>query len=219
MQPTTRTAAAGTRRYRIAFEYMDIRHVDYMWPEEVDAALAADIVALMRLTTSAAPIIGFGKQIDDAQAEAYIGELRANLAAGKCRLLEIRGSNQALIGLCTIRRNLNPNNGHIADLAKGMIDERCRGGTVLSAAFLEMSDRCLADGVEVMTLDVRAGTRAQRIWEHYGFETYGVLPDYARSNGESFAGHFMTQKVQALKARVARQLEHAGVGTLEAAET
>jgi len=214
----THDTPADARRYGIVFEQLNTRHVSYAWPRDVDATLANDIIALMRLTTQASPIIGFGTQIDDAQAAAYIEELRANLGAGKCRLLEIRSDGGALIGLCTIRRNLNPNNRHIADLAKGMIDERYRGGAVLSAAFLEMSERCMTDGVEVMTLDVRAGTRAQRVWEHYGFETYGVLPDYARANGESFAGHFMMQQVPALRERVERHLERAGVALLHVAE-
>ena len=217
MQDTSKLPSRG-RSYAIAFERLDTRYVSYAWPQVVDDALAHDIVALMRLTTESAPIIGFGKQIEDVQAAAYIEELRANLGARKCWLLEIRSNNGALVGLCTVRRNLNPNNRHIADLAKGMIDERYRGGAILSAAFLEMSERCLADGVEVMTLDVRAGTRAQGVWQHFGFETYGVLPDYARADGESFAGHFMMQKVQALKERVLRNLERAGATTLDPAE-
>lgn len=197
--------------YDIRFDTLAIRHVSFSWPEDVSSELADRIVTLMRGVTEAAPIIGFGTTINDAQASAYVTELRANLVAGKCRLLTILDDRGELIGLCTVRRNLNPNNAHIADLAKGMIDERCRGGQVLAAAFAEIARRCLDDGVELLTLDVRAGTRAHAVWQHYGFETYGILDDYARAGGQSFTGHFMRQPVQALLDRTVGQLARNGL--------
>lgn len=180
--------------------------VRYRWQPEIDDTLAADIVELMRATSAGAPVIGFGKTIDDSEAVTYIRELRENLAAGKCRLLSIYAGASQLIGLCTLKRNLNPNNRHITDLAKGMIDERFRGAAVLPAAFYEIASQCELDGVELLTLDVRADTPAHRAWLKFGFESYGMLPDYARAGGQVFAGHFMMQPVSALKARAAAVL-------------
>lgn len=173
---------------------------EYLWPSETDERLENDIIRLMRETSAAAPIIGFGTTIDEEQAASYLQELRQNLRAGKCRLLEIRHRGE-LIALCTLRRNLNPNNRHIVDLAKGMIAESHRGGMVLPTAFYEIARQCERDGAELVTLDVRADTPAYRVWEHFGFEIYGTLKDYARANGRSHAGHFMMQKVSDLKQR------------------
>lgn len=173
--------------------------IAFRWLEQVDAGLGTQVVALMRETSATAPIIGFATDISDGEAAGYLEELRGQLAAGKCRLLTI-WSGQLLIGLCTLRRNLNPNNRHIADLAKGMIREGFRGGTVLPAAFHEIALACEREGVDLLTLDVRAGTPALRAWERFGFATYGLLPDYARAGGKSHAGHFMMQRVADLKA-------------------
>jgi hypothetical protein len=162
---------------------------------------AVDVIQLMRDTSAGAPIIGFGRTIDDDEARVYIDELRSNLQAGKCRLLTIFADGKRLIGLCTLKRNLNPNNRHITDLAKGMIDEGFRGGLVLPAAFHEIATQCERDGVDIVTLDVRADTPAYRAWVRFGFESYGMLPDYARSGTQVFAGHFMMQAVSALKSR------------------
>ena len=52
-----------------------------------------------------------------------------------------------------------------------------------------------------LVLDVREGTRAHALWERFGFQTYGVLDDYARVNGQRFRGHFMSQTVASLKQR------------------
>ena len=200
MIPTSRTNIEGGARYAMSFEGAPL-DIDYRWHQQVDDALAARIVDLMRHTSASAPIIGFAEEISDEAAAAYIADLRANLAAGKCRLLVISTGPGLLIGLCTLRRNLNPNNGHIADLAKGMIRETHRGGLVLPAAFHEIALKCEADGVEVVTLDVRAGTPAHKAWERFGFQTWGVMPDYARARGVVHAGHFMMQRVADLKAR------------------
>jgi hypothetical protein len=194
----------GARQYITPFP-LSHAQARCTWPREIGSRLAGEIIQLIRATTKGTPVIGFAAEIKDSEGARYIDDLCANLAAQKCWLLEVRSSEGSLIGLCTVRRNLNPNNSHIGDLSKGMIDQRYRGGTVLPAAFLEISAQCQANGVEILTLDVRAGTRALRIWQHYGFETYGVMLDYARSNGESFAGHFMTQKVTHLKARAIRE--------------
>jgi hypothetical protein len=211
MNDMMRTVTADGAQYPIAFEKAHVTHVTYQWQSEVDAALGRQIIDLMRHTSQSAPIIGFLEEISDAEGEHYLSELRANLAAQKCRLLTIHAGNDTLIGLCTLRRNLNPNNRHISDLAKGMIHEAFRGGGVLPAAFVEISLQCEADGVELVTLDVRADTPAHRVWEHFGFQTYGTLPDYARAQGKTHAGHFMMQQVSDLKDRALGMLKpHTG---------
>ncbi|NTX28902.1 GNAT family N-acetyltransferase [Burkholderia pyrrocinia] len=201
MKDSIRTQLADDAQYPIVLPKADVTHVTYRWANTVDDALGAQVIELMRRTSEGAPIIGFAETITDAEAIRYLDELRSNLAAEKVRLLTIFASTAQLIGLCTLRRNLNPNNRHITDLAKGMIHDAYRGGGVLPAAFVEIALQCDLDNVELVTLDVRDGTPAHRVWEHYGFQTWGTLPDYARANGKVHAGHFMMQRVGDLKER------------------
>ncbi|MBN3723233.1 GNAT family N-acetyltransferase [Burkholderia sp. Ac-20379] len=202
-----RSAEAGVAHYTMTFERHAPSVVAYRWVETIDPLLGERIIALMRHTTEGAPIIGFAESISDREAADYLIELQGNLAAQKVRLLAIEIGTDTLIGLCTLRRNLNPNNSHLTDLAKGMIHQDFRGGGVLPAAFVEIALRCEAEGVDIVTLDVRADTPAHRVWKHFGFETWGVLPDYARAQGSVHAGHFMMQPVAALKARALGMLE------------
>ncbi|WP_419690114.1 GNAT family N-acetyltransferase [Burkholderia theae] len=201
MKDSIRTQLADGAQYPIVLPKADVTHVTYRWANTVDDALGAQVIELMRRTSESAPIIGFAETITDAEAIRYLDELRSNLAAEKVRLLTIFASTAQLIGLCTLRRNLNPNNRHITDLAKGMIHDAYRGGGVLPAAFVEIALQCDLDNVELVTLDVRDGTPAHRVWEHYGFQTWGTLPDYARADGKIHAGHFMMQRVGDLKER------------------
>lgn len=201
MNDSIRTQLADGAQYPIVLPKADVTHVTYRWANTVDDALGAQVIELMRRTSESAPIIGFAETITDAEAIRYLDELRSNLAAEKVRLLTIFASTAQLIGLCTLRRNLNPNNRHITDLAKGMIHDAYRGGGVLPAAFVEIALQCDLDHVELVTLDVRDGTPAHRVWEHYGFQIWGTLPDYARADGKVHAGHFMMQRVEDLKER------------------
>lgn len=201
MNDSIRTQLADGAQYPIVLPKADVTHVTYRWANTVDDALGAQVIELMRRTSESAPIIGFAETITDAEAIRYLDELRSNLAAEKVRLLTIFASTAQLIGLCTLRRNLNPNNRHITDLAKGMIHDAYRGGGVLPAAFVEIALQCDLDNVELVTLDVRDGTPAHRVWEHYGFQIWGTLPDYARADGKVHAGHFMMQRVEDLKER------------------
>ena len=213
---TLRTLSAEGACYDIPFPEAGVTSIVYGWPEQIDAALERQIIELMRHTTASAPIIGFAQDISDDDARNYLQELRSNLAARKCRLLSIKSNDGLLIGLCTLRRNLNPNNRHITDLAKGMIREEFRKASVLPAAFNEIALQCEADGADLLTLDVRAETPAHHAWERFGFQIYGTLPDYARAQGATHAGHFMMQKVSDLKARAVKTLEARARKQLEA---
>lgn len=51
--------------------------------------------------------------------------------------------------------------------------------------------KCRELGVELVLLDVREGSAAEQVWKHMGFKVYGVLPDYSRVDGKSFAGVYM----------------------------
>ena len=202
------TILAPDRCARYAMELPSGRagYVVYAWPERIRAPLDSRIIELMRATSASSPVIGFAETISDSQAAVYIEELAVHLDERKWRLLTISTDTGELVGLCTLLRNSNPNNRHIADLAKGMISQAYRGRFLLSAAFYEIALQCERDGIELLTLDVRANTPAQHIWMRYGFQIYGTLQDYARSQGKRFAGHFMAQPVSELKARALRSL-------------
>jgi len=191
--------ASRSRTYRFDLKGHGLSEVFYEWHMALDEGMKPRILELLRVISEDTPIVGFGRKIDQETFERYWAELEENVLAGKIRLMTMNVEGVGIIGLCNFRRNLNPNNGHIADLAKGMIDPRFRGAGVLPGAFLEICGQCRKDGVDMVTLDVRDESDAERIWSRFGFTTYGVLPDYSRANGRSYRGFFMYQSVADLE--------------------
>jgi hypothetical protein len=51
-------------------------------------------------------------------------------------------------------------------------------------------DRVGQIGGEIITLEVRADG-PEMLWKRLGFQSYGILADYARVRGTSITGHYM----------------------------
>jgi predicted GNAT family N-acyltransferase len=169
--------------------------------------MATEIINLLRLTSKDTPIVGFSNNITDEQAYLYIEELNKSLLSKKCLLVTFNAQKIGIIGVCTLKVNSNPNNAHIADLGKGMINKEYRGSGILAGAFFEICLQCERKNIEVVTLDVRSESTAYSIWTRFGFETYGTLLDYSRHEGISYSGSFMHQSVVKLKALADSVLE------------
>lgn len=99
-----------------------------------------------------------------------------------------------LIATCQVKKSLQDTSKHISDIQKGIIQKKHRGTKVLNLMFLEVAKRCLSQGVELLTLDVRKNSRAHKMWIYYGFKQYGTLEDYSRFEKVKYEGSFLFQK-------------------------
>jgi len=98
--------------------------------------------------------------------------------------------------------NSTPNHHHIVELTRGTIDRSFQGAGLALRAFREVVNKCEELNREVICLDVRAGTMAAVWWQHFGFESYGLLRDYSRVGDKRYEGLFLTQTVTRLKQRI-----------------
>ncbi len=193
--------------YQFSLPNQGTQHISYNWHDVVDPKMAAEIINLLRLTSEETPIVGFSNIITDEQANLYVEDLNKSLLSKKCLLVTFNAQEMGIIGVCTLKVNSNPNNAHIADLGKGMINKDYRGSGILAGAFFEICLQCEKNNIEVVTLDVRSESTAYSIWTKFGFESYGTLLDYSRHRGKSYSGSFMHQSVVKLKALAKSVLE------------
>ncbi|MFD2644310.1 GNAT family N-acetyltransferase [Pseudomonas japonica] len=170
------------------------------WLNQADSTLAADIMNLINSTVGDGGVLGYEQEMSVDQGVDFTAALQARIQGGDTHALLGRAPAGPAC-LVIVSRSSMPNCRHIADLSKGVVHPAHRGSGLVARAFMEIVRLCQANGIELLTLDVREGTRAHRLWQRFGFQTYGVLEDYARVKGVKHRGHYMAQSVQNLALR------------------
>lgn len=175
--------------------------VEYEWISGLDACDGSAIVGLINEAVADEGTLGYAAPMNVAEADAYVRSLNLRMASGDCHVFLVRvGGEPAFMAILSVTGMHNC--CHRAEISKGIAVPRFRGRGLVDLAFREIVKRAEMLGVEQLVLDVREGTRAHRLWQRYGFQTYGVLEDYARFGGISHRGHFMAQTTASLRARV-----------------
>ncbi|MDP9150276.1 MAG: hypothetical protein M3O36_10095 [Myxococcota bacterium] len=175
-------------------------------PAGVDENSAA-IVELMNASSDDDGILGYPDPLTPEQARGFIETLRFAVATGAVQLMLYR-IDDAVRGMVQLNVSHAPNSLHIANLSKGVMHPEARGLAAMRVAFAAIVERARELAIEVLTLDVRQGSKACLIWHHYGFTTYGILPDYIRYAGKSHDGDYMSQRVDNLAAFLRSQEGH-----------
>ena len=175
--------------------------VKYGWisgPQDCDGHA---IVELINAAVADEGTLGYAAPMTPTEADAYIQGLQLRIASGDCHVFLVRvGDVPAFMVILSV--TCMHNCRHRAELSKGVAAPRFRGRGLVELALREIVKRSEMLGVEQLVLDVREGTRAHRLWQRFGFQTYGVLEDYARFCGVSHRGHFMVQTTASLRVRV-----------------
>lgn len=158
-------------------------------------------VVLVDASTLEDGMIGYARRLDAQEAEDFVEGIRRIVAAGTGRVLYAEDANGPC-GMVILETTLSHNAKHNAVMKRAFIAPRGRGGVLLRRALARIVEKCRELGVDRLSLDTREGSRAHAMWAHFGFETWGVMPDYSRHGGISHAGCYMTQTVEALARRV-----------------
>ena len=158
----------------------------------------AEILALLNESVLDDGMLGYDAALTRAEEASFLAHWQWLLAHGSAKVL-LATQREKPLAMAFMRVNRNSNYRHVADLSKGFISSQARGGAILKELFARICQRAESMGVEQLTLDTREGSRALGVWRHFGFETFGVMPDYSRFDGRSHSGHFMSQRVAKLK--------------------
>ncbi|MFL1454982.1 GNAT family N-acetyltransferase [Marinobacter sp. GN3S48] len=176
--------------------------MNYSW---IDSPLVIDVIgddlwSLLRSTAQDEAILGFSDEADSADKSVYLNNLK-HILKGRGHLLVGSIEGQIIVTCLLIQQSLQTTN-HLAELQKGVIANAYRGKGYLEEALQRIVIKSKEIGVSRLTLDVREGTVAHKLWSYWGFESFGVLDDYARHNGKSYRGHFMHQSVDDLERKL-----------------
>jgi L-amino acid N-acyltransferase YncA len=162
------------------------------------AAASHGVIDLINLTSAEDGILGYPEVLTPQQGSRFIEQTLDAIQQHGAQVL-LCWIEETVSGLLIMRPSEAPNTRHIANLSKCVIHPAYRRGTLFAAGLVTVVERAKALAIEILTLDVRSNTPACRLWQHCGFKTFGILPDYARYRGVSYEGHYLWQHTKDLE--------------------
>ncbi|MBT2324121.1 GNAT family N-acetyltransferase [Variovorax paradoxus] len=175
--------------------------VTAQWITQFDEDTCDDIISLIDMAVRDGGTLGYSNPLDPEEAEGFLANLERRVVAGEAHVLLGRAEGVAVM-MAVLSLNGMHNCCHRAEISKGVVHPAFRGRRLVELALKKLVERAELFGVEQLVLDVREHSRAHALWTRFGFVTYGVLDDYARTGGQRFRGHFMMQTTASLRSRL-----------------
>lgn len=178
--------------------------VHLAWPNTLSALDLQGVVNLIDFAAADGGTLGYATSMTASEAASFTTSLTSSVESGSTHAL-IGSAGDRYVFFCLMTPSAMPNCSHRAELLKGVVHPLYRGRSLIPRVFREIVSKAEALGIHQLVLDVREGSRAHLLWQRFGFQTYGVLDDYARFDKKSFRGHYMAQTVSSLRQRVFTQ--------------
>lgn len=170
----------------------------YEWVGQLDSAQMKGIRGLFNSVLETETVIGFPGPLRDDEGGEFFEGLRLDIQLKRKQLLLVTGPDGQAVGMLLLSQNSQPNCKHQAELSKCIIHPAFRGQGILDEGLKSLAAHCQRIGVDLLLMDVRKGSRAEKIWRQLGFTPFGELADYARVDGRQEAGLYMSAPVQQL---------------------
>lgn len=175
----------------------------WQWPDDLDL-YREELAALLIASAADDGVLGYAGT-DPEPAHAFAAGLAEAVEDGDAHVL-VGTDGDGVAAMCVLEVNQQPNCRHLAEVRKAYLRPRLRGTSAVLELAAQVCAKAREQGAEKLTIDVREGTKAHRVWEHLGFTTFGVLEDYARVDGRSHRGCYMVHSVAALEEYLAARL-------------
>lgn len=171
--------------------------VSFEWPNTLSHEQKSKLIELYNSVIKNESILGYQSELTATEAEIVQQEIARSVESGGQELMFAKFQNE-VVGMVLLTPSKLPNCAHRVELSKGLISNEYRNKGILQKALLEIGCRAVSKGYTQIVLDVRAGTRSEKIWRKAGFIQYGLLEDYARVGDEKYAGVYMVQNTEDL---------------------
>ncbi|NIY76171.1 GNAT family N-acetyltransferase [Thalassospira sp. HF15] len=133
--------------------------------------------------------IGFIEPFPVSEAEAFWRDKIVPALNGGKRTLFAALDQDRVVGTVQLDYDTMPNQAHRGDISKLMVRPDCRRRGIAKLLMASAENRARDLGRTLLTLDTRTGDSAEVLYAALGFETTGVIPDFARDpDSEKLSG-------------------------------
>ena len=137
--------------------------------------------------------VGFLAPLSYETALSYWQHLFANLNDGL--VLWVAEADGEIVGSAQLDLCGKENGRHRAEIQKLFVMRTHRGVGISSALMQTAETFARTDGRTLLVLDTQAGSVAESVYQHLGWQKVGEIPDYAASpNGELHATSYFFKR-------------------------
>ena len=145
--------------------------------ERIDESLVAGLADVLVDCVEGGASVSFMLPLTRERAAAFWREVGAGVAAGE-RALLIAEDEQGVCGTVQVLLDMPENQPHRADVLKMLVHRRARRRGVGAALMRSAQESARECGKTLLVLDT-ASAEAERLYERMGWQSVGVVPDYA----------------------------------------
>ncbi len=153
---------------------IEIRRLDGAEAREHLDGLAAVLVDCVEGGASVGYLAPFSHEDARHVYEAYVAEV----GEGR-RIMLAAFVEGALVGTAQVVFAPHPNQPHRADVARVLVRRSARRRGIAQMLMERVEREALAEGRTLLVLDAVTGGDAARLYERLGWNTLGVIPNYA----------------------------------------
>lgn len=164
------------------------------WPTELSEVERLELLALYDEVARHEGTHGYAGPITNDLGRGLVDDDAEALVNGSIHMLLARDAD-GLVGSLILQPYVSHARRHTIHAKRAVVARRARG-TFFPLMALEAMQKCVDIGAEIATLDVAADGPV-KLWKSLGFEQYGMMPDYARRNGQSLDGYFLYMRLPA----------------------
>lgn len=124
--------------------------------------------------------VGFLGPMQPATADRYWDETLSDL--GAARLLWVAEDAGAIVGSVQLELCQKENGRHRAEVQKLFVLTAHRGRGVASRLMADLEAHARRCGRSLLVLDTQAGSAAEAVYRHFGWNRVGEIPDFAASS-------------------------------------
>ncbi len=145
--------------------------------ETIEAPVIAGLCMLLIDAVDDGASVGFLAPMSHEKALRYWHPVIAGLQRGM--VLWVAESDGQVVGTVQLALNGKENGSHRAEVQKLLVLRTHRGRGIAALLMKAVDDYAAANGRTLLVLDTIAGSPAEFVYRHLGWQKVGEIPDYA----------------------------------------